>query len=113
MVWLGGQNKFASVGFTKQSKRQLKIWDPSKPGTPLAVADIDQAAGVLMPFYDEDNNLLFLAGKGDGNLRYYEIVDDEPWQFYIESYKANTPCRGMAMLPKRLSTRPTARWRVS
>jgi len=57
---------------------------------------------VLMPFFDEDTNLLFLAGKGDGNIRFYEIVNDEPWQFYLGEYRSTTPCRGMAMLPKRI-----------
>lgn len=29
-----------------------------------------------MPFFDEDTSVLFLAGKGDGNIRYYEIVNE-------------------------------------
>jgi coronin-1B/1C/6 len=53
-----------------------------------------------MPFFDEGTNLLFLGGKGDGNVRYYEIVNDAPWQFLIESSKG-TPARGLCMLPKR------------
>jgi len=100
--WLGKGNKFCSVGFTRQSKRQLKIWDCKKLDKELSALDIDQAAGVIMPFYDEDINVLYLAGKGDGNIRYYEIVDEDPYQFYIGEYKTNTPCRGVAVLPKRV-----------
>jgi coronin-1B/1C/6 len=102
LEWLGKEEKFASVGFTRQSKRQLKIWDPRKIATEVSSLDIDQAAGVIMPFYDEDINVLFLAGKGDGNIRYYEIVSGEPWQFFISEYRNTLPCRGMAMLPKRV-----------
>ncbi|CAN0593918.1 unnamed protein product, partial [Laminaria digitata] len=29
--------------------------------------------GVILPFYDDESSLLFLAGKGDGNIRYYEV----------------------------------------
>jgi len=101
LEWLGNSPKFCSVGFTRQSKRQLKIWDSRKMGE-LSSQDIDQAAGVIMPFYDEDVNVLYLAGKGDGNIRYYEIVDEDPWQFSIGDFKTNTPCRGVAMLPKRV-----------
>jgi coronin-1B/1C/6 len=102
LEFLGNMDKFVSVGFTRQSKRQLKIWDVKKLSTEIAAVDIDQAAGVIMPFYDEDTNILFLAGKGDGNIRYYEIVNEDPWQFYIGEFRANTPCRGVAMLPKRV-----------
>jgi len=100
--YLGNSNKFASVGFTRQSKRQLKIWDIKKLDKELSALDIDQAAGVIMPFYDEDINVLYLAGKGDGNIRYYEIVDEDPYQFFIGEYRHNAPCRGVAMLPKRV-----------
>jgi len=102
LEWLGKTTQFASVGFTRQSKRQLKIWDTKKMDKELASLDIDQAAGVIMPFYDEDISVLFLAGKGDGNIRYYEIVPEDPYQFYISEFKTNTPCRGVAMLPKRV-----------
>lgn len=101
ITWLGGEHKtLASVGFTRQSKRQFKIWDPKKMDKPVAVFDIDQAAGVIMPFFDEGTSLMFLGGKGDGNVRYYEMVDDNPWSFLIESSKG-TPCKGLAMIPKR------------
>jgi len=102
LEWLGKGTRFASVGFNRQSKRQLKIWDSKKLDKELSAHDIDQAAGVIMPFYDEDINVLYLAGKGDGNIRYFEIVDDEPYQFFISEYKTTTACRGVAMLPKRV-----------
>lgn len=28
---------------------------------------------MILPFYDEESSLLYLAGKGDGNIRYYEV----------------------------------------
>jgi hypothetical protein len=45
--------------------------------------------------------VLFLAGKGDGNIRYYEVVDEAPYVHYLSEFKSNTPQRGMAMVPKR------------
>ena len=38
-----------TVGFTKQSQRQFKIWDPRKLEKPVKKVDIDQAAGVIIP----------------------------------------------------------------
>eukprot|EP00514_Thraustochytrium_sp_LLF1b_P002945 CAMPEP_0184519094 /NCGR_PEP_ID=MMETSP0198_2-20121128/6438_1 /TAXON_ID=1112570 /ORGANISM="Thraustochytrium sp., Strain LLF1b" /LENGTH=442 /DNA_ID=CAMNT_0026909577 /DNA_START=276 /DNA_END=1604 /DNA_ORIENTATION=- len=101
LTWLGNHGWLCSVGFTRQSKRQFKIWDPRKIASPLHTQDIDQAAGVIMPFYEEGSNILVLGGKGDGNIRYYEIVNDSPFTFPIDEYRATSPCRGLAMMPTR------------
>jgi len=63
--------------------------------------DIDQAAGVIMPFYDEDTNILYLAGKGDGNVRYYEFVNEDPWFFPLSEFRSTTSSKGIGMVPKR------------
>ncbi|CAK9086073.1 Coronin-A (Coronin) (p55), partial [Durusdinium trenchii] len=101
LTYLGPSGRLCSVGFTRQSKRQFKIWDPRSMASPLTTTDIDQAAGVLMPFFDEGTNLLFLGGKGDGNIRYFELVDDTPWQFLISDHRASSSTKGLCMLPKR------------
>ncbi|GLE05962.1 hypothetical protein PINS_up015173 [Pythium insidiosum] len=101
MTFLGDKETFVTVGFTKQSQRQFKIWDPRKLDKELKKVDIDQAAGVIMPFYDPDTNLLYLCGKGDGNIRYYEMSEGEPYAFPISEFRSTTAARGMAMIPKR------------
>lgn len=63
LTWLGAKGTFVSVGFTRQSQRQLKVWDPRKMEEAVKKIDIDQAAGVIIPFYDEDTSLLYLCGK--------------------------------------------------
>jgi len=67
----------------------------------LTRTNVDSASGVLLPFYDNDSSVLFLGGKGDGNVRYYEVVDEAPYIHYLTEYKSNTSARGMAMFPKR------------
>lgn len=54
-----------------------------------------------MPFFDADTNVLFLAGKGDGNIRYYEIVDEDPYIHWLSEFKSATPQRGACVIPKR------------
>jgi len=54
-----------------------------------------------MPFFDIDNNILYLGGKGDGNIRYYEVVDEAPYIHYLTEFKTNTPQRGLCLVPKR------------
>ena len=36
----------------------------------LVMVDVDQSSGSFIPFYDEDTSVLYLAGKGDTNIRY-------------------------------------------
>jgi hypothetical protein len=33
---------------------------------------IDNGSGVLHPFWDEELKVLYLAGKGDSSIRYFE-----------------------------------------
>lgn len=67
--------------------------------TQLTTETIDSSSGVIMPFFAEGNNVLFLAGKGDGNVRYYEYESDE--LHYLSEYKSSEPQRGMCFLPRR------------
>ena len=35
----------------------------------LTHEEIDQAAGVLFPFYDAESDVIYVAGKGDTSIR--------------------------------------------
>jgi len=100
LTYTGALNRLITVGFTRQSQRQFKIWDPRNTSQEVKKVDIDQAAGVIMPFYDPDTNLLFLAGKGDGNVRYYELVHDNPFCFLLSEHRSSVSAKGMAWVPK-------------
>lgn len=100
LAYLGRKDKIFSMGFSKLSERQYSIWDPRALTAPVHSENIDTASGIIMPFYDDDTNVLFLAGKGDGNIRYYEIVDEAPYIYYLSEFKSATPQRGMGWTPK-------------
>jgi len=100
VCWM--KDKLLTIGFSKTSEREFNIFDPrSSLENPIAHLSIDTSAGVIMPFFDNDTNVLYLAGKGDGNIRYYEIVDEAPYFHYLSEFKSATPQRGMAFVPKR------------
>jgi len=99
-TFLGSKNKLFTMGFSKISERQFAIWDPRKTDKALHTENIDTAAGILMPFYDNDTSVLYLAGKGDGNVRYYENVDEAPYIYFLSEYKSATPQRGMGWVAK-------------
>lgn len=99
VAWL--KDKVLTVGFSKASEREFNIFDPRSAAEPIAHQNIDTSSGGIMPYFDYDSNLLFLAGKGDGNIRYYELVDEAPYFYYLTEFKSATPQKGIAFLPKR------------
>ncbi|KAI8967039.1 hypothetical protein BDF20DRAFT_348639 [Mycotypha africana] len=99
VVWLGDCDRLATTGFSRMSDRQLNLWDSTNLAKPLKSEYIDTSSGVLMPFYDTDTKMLYVAGKGDGNIRYFEYADDK--LHFLSEYKATDPQRGMGFLPKR------------
>ncbi|KAI0200788.1 hypothetical protein F4808DRAFT_470228 [Astrocystis sublimbata] len=98
-VWLGSHNRVATTGFSRMSDRQLALWEPGNPNPIGGFTVLDSISGVCMPFWDDGSNCLYLAGKGDGNIRYFEYENDK-FEFLSE-YKSPDPQRGLAFLPKR------------
>lgn len=101
VVWLGRSQRIATTGFSRTSDRQLSIWDARNMSAPLKTENLDTSSGLLMPHYDADTQLLFLSGRGDGNIRYYEIVDEAPYAHFVAEYKSTEPQRAVTFLPKR------------
>jgi len=101
LCWLGNKEKLVSCGFSKSSEREICIWDPKDLSKPLNRTSVDSGAGQLMPFYDNDTSVLFVGGKGDGAIKYYEIVDEAPYMHFLTQFSSNSPARGLCMVPKR------------
>lgn len=97
-VWCGDRPNIITTGFSKMSERQMFLWDATQFSKPLKTVSLDSSNGIIMPFWS-DNNIVFLAGKGDGNIRYYELESDE--LHYLTEYKSIEPQSGMTFLPRR------------
>lgn len=101
ILFLGDRGQILTAGFSKQNKREVKIWDVKDFSKEICQVEVDQSAGTLMPFYDDDTRILYLTGKGDGNIRYYEMVDEAPYIYPLSDYRTNVSTKGADMLPKR------------
>lgn len=44
--------------------------------------------------------MLYLAGKGDGNIRYFEITSEKPYLQYLMEYRSPAPQKGLGVMPK-------------
>ncbi|KAG8165951.1 hypothetical protein KVR01_004503 [Diaporthe batatas] len=98
-VWMGEHNRIATTGFSRMSDRQLALWEPGSDKPIGGFNNLDSISGVCMPFWDDSTNCLYLAGKGDGNIRYFEYENDK-FEFLSE-YKSGDPQRGIGFMPKR------------
>jgi coronin-1B/1C/6 len=122
VVWMGEHDRIATTGFSRMSDRQLSVWETGALKS-VKTLTLDQSAGVVMPFWS-DNNILFLgrffsistvparltlflllvAGKGDGNIRYFEYENDN--LYAIDEHKSIDPQRGMCFIPRRALSTP-------
>lgn len=98
---LGNMKMLLTSGTSRWNDRQIALWDLDDLSMPLLQENLDGSSGVLFPFYDPDTHMLYLAGKGDGNIRYYEISSEKPYLHYLTEYRSNLPQKGMGVMPKR------------
>ncbi|KAJ8008536.1 hypothetical protein DPEC_G00105890 [Dallia pectoralis] len=96
-----GDNMLLSTGISPWNQRQMVLWDTEDLSEPLLEEELDGAAGVLFPFYDPDTHLIYLAGKGDGNIRYYDISCVKPYVQFLDEYRSVHPQKGLGVMPKR------------
>lgn len=75
------------LGFDSARLRQIIIRDLRNFNTPEKTLELDCSTGILMPLYDPDTNMLFLAGKGDTTIAYVEITNSDP--YLIEGLRHN------------------------
>lgn len=100
--YLGETGKFLTSGASKQSGREVKIWDLKNLAKPLLTEKIDTASGALLPLYDSDTGVIYLCGKGDGIIRMYEFEDKEPYLHKLnDGYRSSKSAKGICMVPKR------------
>ena len=104
-VWAGKHDMVISFGFGRGAQREYQVWDAKNMAEPLVkITPIDNSSGVLCPFYDEDTDLVFVAGKGDGNIRFYEITpgaDAKKLVYLLGQYSSTSPGASYTSAPKR------------
>uniref|UniRef100_A0A669B7F0 Coronin n=1 Tax=Oreochromis niloticus TaxID=8128 RepID=A0A669B7F0_ORENI len=98
---LGNTKMLLTSGTSRYNDRQIALWDQDDLSAPLLEDNLDGSSGVIFPFYDPDTHMLYLAGKGDGNIRYYEISTEKPYIHFLTEYRSQLPQKGLGVMPKR------------
>lgn len=100
VVWLGNQSRILTTGFDSGRLRQVIIRDIRNFSVPEKTLELDCSTGILMPLFDADTNMLFLAGKGDTTINYLEVTDKDP--YLIEGLRhTGEQTKGACLIPKR------------
>ena len=74
---VGDLDRVVTTGFSKMSERQIGLWDTRNPTQAISIDPLDSSSGVGMPFWDDGCKMLYIAGKGDGNIKYFEFENDK------------------------------------
>ncbi|XP_064369492.1 coronin-1B isoform X3 [Dromaius novaehollandiae] len=88
--------------------KSVRVIDPRR-GTivaenleePMGLQELDSSNGALLPFYDPDTNVVYVCGKGDSSIRYFEITEEPPYIHFLNTFTSKEPQRGMGWMPKR------------
>ncbi|XP_063286966.1 coronin-1A [Pelobates fuscus] len=95
------EDKILTTGFSRMSERQVALWDLKSLDEPLTLQELDTSSGVLIPFFDPDTNIVYLGGKGDSSIKYFEVTDESPFVHFLSQYSSKESQRGMGYMPKR------------
>ena len=88
MTWID-EFTLITTGFKKANTREMKLWDTRniKDQSPKETYTIDHQSGIPTPYFDKDLKILFVFGRGEGNMHYYDLNEGNirPCNDYLSS----------------------------
>lgn len=81
-----------TTGFSKLSERQYAIWDVRDVSQPLIMKKLDDYGGIPFTYFDEDNNVVYVAGKGECAVSFFQYSSSSPnYIDFLHSFKGKEP----------------------
>ncbi|XP_063970323.1 coronin-7-like [Lytechinus pictus] len=102
VCWLGDRDYILSTGFNDSRGREVKVYDTRNFGLSCASMDMGTATGILMPMYDPDTQLVFLAGKGDQRVGIFEYLEGQSRISECSVYSSDQQQKGICLVPKKV-----------
>jgi len=101
IFWVPKYDWIGCFGFTKQSKRMLKMYDVKNFADPIHVQQIDQSSSIVFPMWDDETDLLWTWSKGDGSMGFSEITNKNgPLVKSLGVHRSSVPTKGGCFIPK-------------
>ena len=104
MTWVG-EYHILTTGFNKANTREMKLWDIRKVKDDLTIDSpvqnftIDHQSGIPTPYFDKDLKILYIFGRGEGNMHYYDLNDNTIKQ--CNDFLTSDPTEAVAMFEKK------------
>lgn len=99
-LWCKRRNQIVTFGFNKSQFRQMMLFDVRSMDKPQFIREVDQMSNIMLPFFDEDTNLLYVGGRGEAGIKYFEIWDEAQAIQPLQAFSHGDPQKGLAILPK-------------
>eukprot|EP00008_Paramoeba_atlantica_P015089 CAMPEP_0201491908 /NCGR_PEP_ID=MMETSP0151_2-20130828/31756_1 /ASSEMBLY_ACC=CAM_ASM_000257 /TAXON_ID=200890 /ORGANISM="Paramoeba atlantica, Strain 621/1 / CCAP 1560/9" /LENGTH=398 /DNA_ID=CAMNT_0047878511 /DNA_START=34 /DNA_END=1230 /DNA_ORIENTATION=+ len=98
-IWCGQLDRILTTGFSKSPiNREVHLWDMRNMKSFVAEKRIDQSSSLNLPIFDEDTSVLYLNGKGEGLINYFEIGESSIDM--LGKFQSIDPASGVAAIPK-------------
>lgn len=98
--WLSRKDLLISCGFSKSGDREMFLWDTRQTKSPLKKEIIDHNPGMMNIYEDPSTGIIFLMGKGDDVIKYYEVREDESTFHYINKFVCKESHSDVCPFPK-------------
>jgi len=98
--WMQQVDKIVTAGFSTGNDRELAVFDPRNLKARIHTEKLDPSSSTMFLFEDRDTGLLFVAGKGDGNIGFFEVTNEASFLYNVGNYKSNSPQNGLALMSK-------------
>lgn len=103
LCWLGNSSTVLTAGFSKIAEREYAVWDLRDFTQPLIKKRLDDYGGIPFPFFDEDSQVLYIAGKGESAISYFQYNTESPNLIdFLHVFKGKDPQKGVSFMPKRV-----------
>jgi len=101
-VLFASESRLLTIGFGERSRRSFSIWDFAGEGKAqeLDYHSFPVSNGSLIPHFDVDNNLFYVAHFGSVSLDVFQLYPQEPYYETLQNLTLNSDIRGMAFTHK-------------
>lgn len=99
LVFLNNEDVM-TVGCDRTANRSIIIWDKDSLEEKNEL-DLDSGSAAVNAYYDRDLSLLYLFGKGESTVKYYEVIEDKGEIYFLSAFSSNESQKGGCFLPKR------------
>ena len=92
-------DRILTTGFSKAPiNREMHLWDPRAMDKVVAEKRLDQSSSLSLPVFDEDTKVLYLNGKGEGLINFFEM--SEAGFEFLGKYQSIDPASAVSAQPK-------------